>query len=177
MQTGPRTVSTARRCSAFSPSRIGSTSTRSTLPTAPDGGQGETVSIVCQFLHRLRDAPLVRHRRVQIADELVRLAPLDEPLELREPLLEPRAVERRTARAADLRVRSRADGLALAEELLVQLLAAPAAREGDLDVLAAREPDHVAREVDDAHGFAHVEDEHVAAAADRARLQDERDRL
>src|SRR3954447_22906694 len=121
MQTGPRTVSTARRCSGFSPSRIASTSTRPTLPTAPDGGQGETVSVVRQFLHRLRDAPLVRHGRVQAADELVRLALLDEPLELGEALLEPRAVERRAARAANLRMLRRADLLALAEELLVQL--------------------------------------------------------
>jgi hypothetical protein len=38
-------------------------------------------------------------------------------------------------------------------------------------------PDHVLREVDDPHRLAHVEHEHLAAAANRARLHDERDGL
>ena len=77
-------------------------------------------------------------------------------------------------------MRGLADGLVLAPELLVQLLAGAHADELDRDLavgLLAREPDHAPREVEDLHRLAHVEDEDLAAAADRAGLDDERHRL
>ncbi len=80
----------------------------------------------------------------------------------------------------DLRVAGIRDRLAVRPELLVELLARPRADELDADValgLLARQLDHVAREIDDAHGLAHVEHEHLAAAADRAGLDDQRHRL
>src|SRR5207253_8034117 len=83
---------------------------------------------------------------------------------------------RRARRAADLRMRRRPDGLALAEQLLVQLLPRARADERDRHLatrLLARERDHVPREVDDPHRLAHVEHEDLAAPADRARLDDE----
>ena len=49
-------------------------------------------------------------------------------------------------------------------------------RDHDRDVALGLEPgeaDHVVREIDDAHGIAHVEHEHVAAAADAAGLHDQ----
>ncbi len=91
--------------------------------------------------------------------------------------VEPLGVDRRPARARDLRVRRRRDLLVRPPELLVQLLARPHADELDRDValgLPAREPDHVARQVEDPDRVAHVEDEDLAAAADRAGLHDER---
>ena len=87
-------------------------------------------------------------------------------------------VDRRAGRARDLRVRRRVDGLALVPELLVQLLAGPGADELDLRRrLLAGEADHVLGEVDDLHRLAHVEHVDLAAAADRAGLDDERRRL
>ena len=70
----------------------------------------------------------------------------------------------------------RADELAVVPELLVQLLAGAHADELDRDLLLrllAREADHVTRKVEDLHRFAHVEDVHAAAAADRSRLHDQ----
>ncbi len=69
------------------------------------------------------------------------------------------------------------DRLAVRPQLLVELLAGPRADELDANValgLLARQLDHVAREIDDAHRLAHVEHEDLAAAADRARLDDQR---
>src|SRR6266550_2338716 len=77
-------------------------------------------------------------------------------------------------------MRGLAHSLALAEELLVELLAGARADELDRDLapgLLAREPDHVAREVEDPHRLAHVENEDLAATADRAGLDDELRRL
>jgi hypothetical protein len=51
--------------------------------------------------------------------------------------------------------------------LLVELLAGRETGEHHLDVLVgleAREADHLAREVGDAHGLAHLEDEDLATA-------------
>src|SRR5204863_7445752 len=73
-----------------------------------------------------------------------------------------------------------ADDLVAGPQLLVDLLAGKRARELDRDVALGLEPgelDHVPREVEDAHRLAHVQDEDLAAAADRARLDDERDGL
>ena len=65
-----------------------------------------------------------------------------------------RAGQRPAHGHGDLGVARADDLLAVVEELLVELLAAAVAGEDDLDVavdLEAREPDHLAREVDDAH--------------------------
>ena len=79
------------------------------------------------------------------------------------------------AQPQDLRMIGRSGGLALSPQLLVQLLAGPSPDEFDRDVvqpglairrqprLLAREADHVAREVEDLHGLAHVEHEDLAA--------------
>ena len=66
-------------------------------------------------------------------------------------VLEPLAVDRGAAGAHDLRVRGRADVLALVPQLLVQLLAGARADEHDRDLLlgAAGELDHLPGEVDD----------------------------
>ena len=68
----------------------------------------------------------------------------------------------------------------LRPELLVQLLARPRADELDRDVrpgLLAREADHRVGEVGDLHRLAHVEHVDLAAAADRAGLDDQLDGL
>jgi hypothetical protein len=70
--------------------------------------------------------------------------------------------------------------LVLRVQLLVQLLAGPQPDERDVDVLAlgeAREPDHLARHVHHLHGLAHVEQEHLAALADRRGLEHQSHRL
>ena len=65
-----------------------------------------------------------------------------------------------------------------AKSSLVELLARPDADDLHADAavdvgLLAGEPDHVVREVDDAHRLAHVEHEDVAALPDAAGLHDE----
>ena len=58
--------------------------------------------------------------------------------------------------------------LVAVEQLLVELLPGPAPDDLDVDVavgVEARELDHRAGEVDDAHRLAHVEHEHLGAAA------------
>ena len=73
-------------------------------------------------------------------------------------------------------MRGRFGGLVVSPQVLVELLARPYADELDRDVpirLLPGEPDHVVREVDDLDGLAHVEDEDVAALADRPGLDDE----
>ena len=79
----------------------------------------------------------------------------------------------------------RPGGLALAPQLLVQLLAGAGADELHRNVvrpglrirgktrLLAGEADHVAREIKDPHRLAHVEHEDLTATADRARLHNE----
>ena len=103
--------------------------------------------------------------------------------------MQPRLVDRRPAQPHDLRVHRVADGLVGVPQHLVQLLARTRADEAHRDVARARlgivrhprllpgEADHVAREVDDLHRLAHVEDEHLAALPHRARLQDQPGRL
>src|SRR5581483_4615919 len=125
-------------------------------------------------------SPRLLHHRGELRDELQRLALLDEALELAQLLFEPGGVDRRPRDGEDLRVGRLADRLALAPELLVQLLPGPDADELDRDVavgLLAGEADHLPRELEDRDRLAHVEDEHLPGAADRARLDDQRDRL
>ena len=94
MQTGPRTASTARRCSAFRPPIVGSLVT-----DRPEAVQPSVTVVTRLSRSVLRDcrldalAALLDHRR-QPGDELERLALGDEPLELAELLLEPRGVDR-----------------------------------------------------------------------------------
>jgi len=62
------------------------------------------------------------------------------------------------------------------EQFLVKFLAPPQAGEGDRDILArfeAREADQVAGEVQNLHGFAHVEDVHGTVLGLAPRLEDE----
>src|SRR5690606_38228608 len=76
----------------------------------------------------------------------------------------------------DLRVAGLVDVLLGGGKLLEELLARPNAREDDVDVLVrpqTGETDEVDGEVEDLHGFAHVEDEDLAALAHASRLQDE----
>src|SRR5581483_3288809 len=124
--------------------------------------------------------PRLLHHRGELRDQLQRLALLDEPLELGELLFEPGGVDRRPGDGEDLRVRRRGDGLSLAPQLLVQLLPGANADELDRDVavrLLAGEADHLSGELEDRDRLAHVEDEHLAGAPDRAGLHDQRDRL
>src|SRR5262249_4476713 len=102
-------------------------------------------------------------------------------LELREPVLEllPR---RRPAVQQDPQppMVGLADALARRTELLRELLTGAQAGEADVDVLVgsvAREPDHVDREIEHAHGLTHVEEEDLAAPAADAGMEDEMDRL
>src|SRR6185437_12516012 len=79
-------------------------------------------------------------------------------------------------RAEDLGVVRRLGDFVAEEHFLIQLLAGAATGELDLDVVAfaeTGETDHVAREVDDAHRLAHVEQEHFPALAEGAGLQHE----
>src|SRR5438105_12252041 len=130
MHTGPRTASAARRCSGFSPSRG---STRAPYPRL----RRDSVPLVQRVLeHRLaaRSDRLCDHR-AELGDERQGVTFVDEALEPGEGLLEPRGVDLGPRGAHDLRVRGRADGLALVPEHLVQLLTGARAREDDRDVL------------------------------------------
>src|SRR5207237_3601053 len=85
----------------------------------------------------------------------------------------------RAADAADLRVGRRDDRVGCPPELLVELLAGSRADEVDADLggVLTREADHLLGELDDLDRLAHVEDEDVALAADRAGLDHKRRRL
>ena len=67
----------------------------------------------------------------------------------------------------------------IGEQLLVELLPRPQAHELDRDLayLEAGELDHVVREVDDAHGLAHVQHEDLTARAHQAGLHHKLRRL
>src|SRR4051812_42697025 len=171
MATGPRTASAARRCSGFRPSR-GSTEPPYRRP------RRTRVSLVERVFQNRFGADAVRlfdHRR-DLRDRTERVGALGQALELAEALLEPLGVDRRPSGAHDLRVRGRADHLALVPQHLVDLLTGEDAGEDDRDVrlVAAGETDHLLREVEDAHRLPHVEHVDLAAAAHRARLDDER---
>ena len=71
--------------------------------------------------------PAAAHDRRELADQLERVARLDQPCELVEPSLEPRPVDRRDVERDDLRVGRRLPGLSRGEELLVRP-SRPAAR-------------------------------------------------
>ena len=76
---------------------------------------------------------------------------------------------------AKLRVRRRQRGFLRCERFLIEFFAGTKAGEHDRDAsrVDARKPDHVVREIDDAHGLAHVEHEDLAAFALQTRLQKE----
>src|SRR5437868_9160765 len=137
MQTGPRTASTAQRCSAFTPATIASTSMR------PPYGRGETEP--CRVCDELvdgvfedgrvdLDTPRRADHRREPRDHVERVAALDHPLELSELVLEPLGVDRVPRGAEDLRMRRRPDVLALVPQLLVQLLVGTHAHEVDRNV-------------------------------------------
>ena len=84
-------------------------------------------------------APRLLHQAAELADELERLAVLDEALEERELGLEPVRVHGRPRDQVDLRVLARRHRLAVPDELLVELLARRRADELDRD-LASRAP-------------------------------------
>lgn len=73
---------------------------------------------------------------------------------------------------ADLFVERRLRRLRLAQDLLVELLPVPQAGVLDLHALRPAQLDHATRQVGDAHRFAHVEDEDLAALPLRAGLKD-----
>ena len=80
----------------------------------------------------------------------------------------------------DLLVARRDDPFALGDQLLVELLAGPQAREDDLDVLLrleAVESDHVPGQIQDPDRLAHLEDEDLAPLSHRPGLQDQLGRL
>src|SRR5204863_5670303 len=140
----------------------------STLDSGPDGAarnrtrtRDESVSLVQRVFEHGRTDPLrLAHHRRELRHHLERLAASDHLVELRQLLIEPCARNRWPRRPQDLRVARRADRLALAPELLVQLLSGlrPDEIDGDLLLgLLAGEPDHVPREVEDLHGLAHVQ--------------------
>jgi len=84
-----------------------------------------------------------------------------------------RAGARREPRDAQPGGRRRNGRVGVGEQFLVQFLAGPQPAELDADVvdLGAREPDHVARQVEDLHWLAHVERQHLPGLTDRGRLQ------
>src|SRR5207302_2620233 len=178
MQTGPRTRSTAPRCSEFRPSKIALSSTAAPYPARWTILERRLFRN-CVFFRDRRTARVADHRR-QPRDDLKRLVRVDEPLQLAERLLEPARVDHLPAHAQDLRMRRLLDRLGLAPEILVELLARPGADELDRNLgvgLLAREPNHLLRQLEDLDGLAHVEHEHLATTADRARLDHERDRF
>src|SRR5258706_2701895 len=69
--------------------------------------------------------------------------------------------------------------LAIGEHLLEEFLSRTQSREDDFYIVfrQPRETDHVAREIDDAHRFAHVEHENLAAGTHGAGLQHQLRRL
>jgi hypothetical protein len=100
----------------------------------------------------------------------------DEGARGRELLREAAPTRRGESAHEDLGVAGLVGALLVGGELFEELLAGAHAGEGDLDVLArrlAREGDEVAREVDDLHRLAHVEDEDLPALAHGAGLQHE----
>src|SRR5689334_16134749 len=119
-------------------------------PARASGRLMEGVFEDCVWRRRDRVARVLRHRR-EPRDDLEGLAVLDEAAEVDELVFEPERVHDRPADAPDLRVRRRDDGLAVAPELLVQLLAGTGADEGDADVVdvLAGQADHLLGEVDD----------------------------
>src|SRR5207244_2600088 len=139
MQTGPRTASAARRCSGFRPSRTWSALMRSTLEPPRDGPPREDarkrLERVPRVLNRLGalrrvGEPRLAHHRREARDQVQRLARVDEPLELRELLLQPRSVHRPARDAQDLRVARLRDVLVVGPALLSLLL--PRANADDL---------------------------------------------
>src|SRR2546427_778675 len=97
------------------------------------------------------------------------VAALDAGLEAGQPDVGPRRQAARPHRLDAVVLRG-GDLLLGGHQLLVELLAGPEADEADRDVLVgleAREADHLAREVEDADRLAHVEDEDLAATAER----------
>src|SRR5581483_6213295 len=169
MQTGPRTASAARRCSRFRPARA-STGSRYRRPRR---AAATSVQRVFQDPFAANAVRLLDHRR-EPRDDAQRVPLVDEPLELGELLLEPVVADHGPRGTHDLRVRGGADGLAVVPEHLVDLLARPRAGEDDGHVGLPGEANHLLREVEDPDRLAHVEHVHLAAAAHRARLHDER---
>src|SRR5258707_8823584 len=76
---------------------------------------------------------------------------------------------------AQLRMRCGESALAIREQFLVELFPGPQSGELDPDVLPAepREPDHVARDIDDSDRLPHFHDEDLPAPAHPSCLQDE----
>src|SRR4051794_23166043 len=112
-------------------------------------------------------APLRQHRHH--CRKALGVARVHELLDLGERLLDPLRVERRALRNEDPVLAGRARPLVAVEQLLVQLLAWPAADDLDRHVavgLATRELDHLACEVDDPDRFAHFEHVDLAAPAE-----------
>src|SRR5690348_12559175 len=72
-------------------------------------------------------------------------------------------------------MRSGQRSLAVREQLLVELLSGAEAGELDPDVVRAQsgKPDHVARQVEDLDGFAHLQHEDLAVVSHQARLEHE----
>ena len=99
MHTGPRTVSAARRCSGFRPSR------GSTEPPYPPLRRAPVTSMQRVFQNRFgADAVgLFDHRR-DLRDRAERVGVLGQALEFRKTILEPLGVDRRPGGAHDLRV-------------------------------------------------------------------------
>src|SRR6185295_8930675 len=85
------------------------------------------------FVTHDRIARVPGHRG-QPRDGIERLPALDETLQLAQLLLQPDRVDHRTADSPDLRVGGRNDRLALAPELLVELLSRTRADEVDSDL-------------------------------------------
>src|SRR5262245_53497881 len=138
--TGPRTASTARRCSAFSPSNTASPSTRPTLVSVRDDAARiharnapERASDVClcDLGRRLgtQRRRAAKHEPAQARDHLERLAVPYQAFQVDELGLELRRVGAGALHAQDLRVHGRSDGLLGPPQLLVQLLARPRADE------------------------------------------------
>src|SRR5688572_4824764 len=164
-----RSRRTSRACEKYSSASTASPR-KAAIPTyAPTRSTSSTL-LLRERLDVLAGAVLRRRadRREDLAGELcqrlgeIGLVPaLHQPLDPLEDLLDPLRLELDALGAQDA-VRVRGDRtLARAEQLLAQLFACPCADDLDRDLvgLVARQPDHVACEVDDLHLLAHLEHE------------------
>src|SRR3954453_1789006 len=134
----------------------------------------------CGRLTRIGGHRMARRQGADVRGEARRVALEDEQRDLVEHRVGRRRVERLPLGAHDLLGRRRLLELVGVEEVLVKLLPRAPSHllDRDVDVRAQTgQLDHVAGELLDRHGLAHLEHEHLAASAERPGADDELDRF
>src|SRR4051794_20847320 len=134
----------------------------------------------CRRLTRIGGHRIAGREGAHVRGQAGRVALEDEQRDLVEHRVRRRGIERLALGAHDLLGRRRLLELVGVEEILVKLLPrAPSdLLDRDVDVRAqTRQLDHVAGELLDRHGLAHLEHEHLAAPAERRGPDDELHRL